>query len=341
MAPAEHDYGVSWRAAFRLSVALVGTALAALALKGLARPLAILILAITLAEALGPSMRWLARRMPRTIAIFAVYAVLALITALLLWFLVPTIAGEFHQVWVRLPDMLGKLQGRLERWTSALGVSGRLELTDLLRGTGVDSMLAPVVTYAFDLFVVVFLSIYWMLEEAGFRRFVVSLLPSSARRRADRVWMEMADAMGGYLRGAAINGVIMGVVAWIGLRVAGVQFALALGVITALGELVPYIGAIAAGVLATAAGLLESPQKALEVLILYVVLQQAEGHLLTPNIMRSQTQVPAGLVLFAFTAGGMIGGLLGALVAIPLAAAARVAVMRVAVPAARAAQGAE
>lgn len=99
-----------------------------------------------------------------------------------------------------------------------------------------------------------------------------------------------------------------------------------------MAELIPYVGPLFAGALATGAGLLVSTGTAIEVAVLYTALQQFETHLLQPNIMHSQTRVPAGLVLFAFTAGFMVGGLLGALVAIPLAAAARVLVVHVAAP---------
>ena len=138
--------------------------------------------------------------------------------------------------------------------------------------------------------------------------------------------------MGGYIRGVAFNGLITGALAWAGLSLLDVPYAAALGAWTAMAELIPYLGPLFAGALATGAGLLVSTGTAIEVAVLYTALQQLENHLLQPNIMHRQTHVPAGLVLFAFTAGFMVGGLLGALVAIPIAAATRVLVVHVVAP---------
>ena len=106
------------------------------------------------------------------------------------------------------------------------------------------------------------------------------------------VLREAGQAMGGYVRGAAINALAMGTLAYIALTLLGVNYALALSILTMLAEPIPIIGPIVAAVPVVAVALLQSPELALMALGVYVVLQQLESQLLTPNIMRSQTDMP-------------------------------------------------
>ncbi len=141
--------------------------------------------------------------------------------------------------------------------------------------------------------------------------------------------------MGGYVRGVAINAAIVGALTWLGLLALGVEYALALALVTALAETIPYIGPIVAAIPAILVGLLDSPVRAALVAGFYIALQQVENYLVAPKVMQSQTDVTPALVIFALACGFTAGGLLGALVAIPIAAAVRVLVLAVAAPAIR------
>jgi predicted PurR-regulated permease PerM len=145
----------------------------------------------------------------------------------------------------------------------------------------------------------------------------------------------MGHVMGGYVRGVAIDAVAVGLLSWTGMWLLGVDFAFALGLITALGEFIPYVGPFAAAVPAVLIALLQSPMKAVWTLVVYAGIQQIEGHLLTPNIMRRETNIPQPLVIIALFAGGSVGGILGAIVSIPVAGACMVFVQRVIAPAIR------
>jgi len=151
----------------------------------------------------------------------------------------------------------------------------------------------------------------------------------------------MGQTMGGYVRATGINGVIIGAMTYVGLLVIGVEYTLVLAVLAGLGEFLPVVGPIFAAIPAIAIALIESPQQAIVVTIFYIALQQLESNLLVPFIMRQQADVPPLLSLFALLAGSALGGLLGAIVAIPLAGALRVLVVRVLAPAEREWSGAE
>ena len=167
------------------------------------------------------------------------------------------------------------------------------------------------------------------------RRFVGSLAPEGQQSRLDDILSSALEAMGGYVRGVALNGVIIGVLTYAGMLVIGVDYALVLGLLAGVLEMVPVIGPIVAAVPMVAVALLHSPTQALVALIYVTVLQQAEANLLVPFIMRSQTKVSPLLVIVALVAGSAVGGVLGALVAIPLAAGLRVIVREAVAPAVR------
>jgi predicted PurR-regulated permease PerM len=106
----------------------------------------------------------------------------------------------------------------------------------------------------------------------------------------------------------------------------GVRAALVLGVIAGLLELVPVFGPIIGAIPAVALGLVDSPQKALAVLIAFIVIQQLEGNLLIPLLLQRAVQVPPALSLLGIASMGMVLGVLGVLIAEPLVAVALVAV---------------
>ncbi|MGH7486938.1 MAG: AI-2E family transporter, partial [bacterium] len=240
------------------------------------------------------------------------------------------------------PGLLSHAQEWMGKWDRKTGGELSNSVSSVVRGLGSRLVSIPlsVATAAFATFVIVFLSIYWLLAQPHLHRFTVSLFPADRQKRVSHVLGAIGSAIGGYVRGVAIDAAIVGGIAWVGLALAGIQFSLVLGVITMVGELVPYVGPTFSGAAAVGVALLQSPQKAVIAFVLYVALVQLEGHIIAPNIMRSQTDLSPVLVLFAFFAGAAIGGMLGAIVAIPFAAGAQVVVLEILVPAVKRRTGA-
>jgi predicted PurR-regulated permease PerM len=150
----------------------------------------------------------------------------------------------------------------------------------------------------------------------------------------------MVWEMGGYLRGAFLDGVIVGLTTYVGLLVIGVDFPLILGLIAGLLEIVPAVGPIMAAVPILLVSLLQSPTTALISLIFMLAVHQFEGNIVFPNVMRSQTSISPLLVLVGLLSGFAAGGTLGALTAIPLVAVGRVFLLQVIAPAIRRETGA-
>jgi putative heme transporter len=299
--------------------------------------LAVLVLSITIADAFGPVVRFGQRWMSRGLAVTLVYVTLLVIFGIGVYLMVPVIGSEFNQLAGQLPEMLGKFQGFVSHWTSRLGLGNQFHLADLVQQISGKLVSLPktIATAALTAVLVVFLSFYWLLASPAIGGFLRSLLPESRRAECDRVTAHISRSMGGYLRGVAINAMATGGLVWVALHIAGINNAFALGALTACGEFFPYVGAILTSIPGILIAWLQSPSKALIALAIYVAVQQIEGHVLTPNIMRSQTDIPRPLVIISLFAGGAVGGLLGAIVAIPVAGAAKVLVEELVAPAIR------
>lgn len=299
-----------------------------------ARPLALLVLGIALAEALAPVVAWLNRWIPRLLAILLVYLLVLLFFIGIGWVVIPTVANQIQQAAGQIPALLDSLQNWLNNFGIVNGMDLLQRITDQITSVTTALLAVPfaILSSIFDILLVFVVSIYWLIEAPSLNHFVLSLFSDERRGRADEVLSSMGQAMGGYVRGIMIDAVIVAILTYVGLQLIGIRFALVLAILTGILEIIPFIGPIIAGAIMVLVALLQSATSALIVLIFVVVLQQIENHVLVPNIMRSQTDVSPLLVVIALFAGAAIGGLLGALVAVPLAAALRVFVREVLAP---------
>ena len=331
-----------WRWTVPIAAAIILGFGTLVSIRYIARPIAMLIVAVAIATALEPVVDALSRRMRRGLAIALVYLLLTAAAVGVAWILIPTILAQGEELVKRAPQLAEQARRWTERSDAALGIQ-----ISVLFATAPERLSRLLVALplrvfrvALDVLLVGFLSAYWIVGAPALKRFVLSLLPEHQRASSETTLRMIGQSMGGYVRGSAINAVIMGALAWLGLMLIGVPYALMLGTITLLLEPIPILGPILAAVPVIVVAYLQSPSLALVALGLYVALQQIEGQVLTPNIMRRQTDMPQTLVIFAVLAGGAIGGLLGILAAIPLVAALRVIVIRVVAPAIRRGTGA-
>lgn len=330
-----HPGELTWNGVLKLAVALALGIGAVDTLGLIAKPLALLVVAITIAEALAPVVDRLNARMGhRTAIIVGVYLGLLGLVAMLAWLVVPALVDQGRQLARQAPAMMSQAQAWVGRWNAGAGTEFAQLLAswpERLAGFLV-SLPVTILSALVGASLVAFISVYWLIGGPTIRRFTLSLLPAERRAGAGATLQEMGEAMGGYVRGAVINGAILGALAWLGLTLIGLPYAAMLGVLTMAGEMIPVLGIVVVGGIVVIVALLQSWAKAFIALVLFTALVQLEGQILAPNVMRRQTHVPQALVLFAIVLGGALGGFLGLLVSIPLAAAIRVLVLRVVSP---------
>lgn len=331
--------GMLWRVALLVGLALAAVYLVVTVLWLLAHTLALLLAALVIAVALAPLVDQLERWLPRA-AVLALYVALLALLGATGWLLVPGLAGQAQELVAGAPALVDQgeeLAGPLE---DTLPVeAGRIEdaVEQVVQrfGAALVSLPFTVVSVAAEMLLVLTMSAYLLVAGPALHRFVLSFVPPARREAAAAVLAEMGRTMGGYVRAEAIVAGLVGAVTYVGLRLIGVDYPLVLALVAGLGELVPIAGPILSAVPALVVALLESPTQALLVLAFFVGLQQLESNILLPLIMRRQADIPPLLTLVALAAGAALGGIFGALLAIPVAGALRVFVLRVAAPALR------
>ena len=168
---------------------------------------------------------------------------------------------------------------------------------------------------------IIVLAIYIGAEAHLYRRGVLSLFPPRSRPRAGEVMAATADTLRAWLGTQFIAMVVIGVASYIAFKFIGVQVAFALALIAGLLEFIPTLGPIMSGAIAVAMAFLDSPQKALFVLIAAVVIQQLENNLLIPMLMKGGMDLPPALTIVAQALMAVLFGFAGMLVAVPLLAA--------------------
>lgn len=163
------------------------------------------------------------------------------------------------------------------------------------------------------------ITIYMMLDRDKIEYYGISLFLEQHRERAKNILRLIEDKLGAWLRGQAILSLLIGVLVYFGLLALGVEFALPLAILAALLEVVPVIGPIISAIPAVLLALTVSPIIALMVTGLYLAIQQVEGHLVVPQVMKRAVGLNPLLVILAVSVGGRLLGIGGALLAVPIA----------------------
>jgi predicted PurR-regulated permease PerM len=181
--------------------------------------------------------------------------------------------------------------------------------------------LAETVTSLLTLLTVVY---FWLTEHSRLQRYVLAFVPQDRRKRARHVWNTAETRLGMWVRGQLILMSTIGVATAIAYTVLGLPAALLLGLIAAIAEAIPIVGPLLGAIPAVFVAATVSPQLALEVAGVYLVLQLVEGNILVPLVMRNTTGISPFLVILSVLIGGAAGGFVGALLAVPVAAAGEV-----------------
>jgi predicted PurR-regulated permease PerM len=297
------------------------------------RPLAILLMSIILAETLEPLASRFQRRMSRSLAVLLTYLSVVVVMILLALTIVPAVLTEIGDLGEEIPDAYDQVTGWIDEqgWVSEDQITGYFE-DQMEEGGQLAGIPLAIAGAAVELALAVFLSIYWLIGKPGARKLFMSMVPPHRRDEAEDVAAEVGATIGGYIRGVVISGAILAVIAFIGLSIIGVDFALPLAMGMFFGELIPVLGPAIALIPMLIVAAFDSMTTVLLVLGLYVILQLLESSLVYPKVMERQASIPPIVVIFALLAGGSVGGIIGALVAIPLAGAIRVLILRLAIP---------
>lgn len=162
------------------------------------------------------------------------------------------------------------------------------------------------------------ISFYLIVEENGVEKFVQTLVPVEYRNQALRIIKKVEIKLGKWFIGQLFLGFIIGLVTFIGLSIIGVPYALVLGIIAGVLELIPYIGPALSAIPAIAIAFTISPFLAAATLILYFLIQQLENYLIVPKVMEKSVGLHPVIIIIAMLIGGQFAGIMGIILAIPV-----------------------
>jgi predicted PurR-regulated permease PerM len=290
----------------------------------------LLFTALVVAAAILPAARLGERyRVPRGVTVLVVYAAAAGVVTLMGRLLWPVL----HEQWVQLMEQLPRLVDNVKGWFGDLrllfeqwGATMSVPRADSLQGVA-GSVLANTMRLTAGTFgallealAVLVIAAYLVIDARQIGRALLGVLPPDARPTAIRLAPEVLDRIGGYVRGQLVSSAFVGVLIAVTLTLLGVRYSVLIGALAAVFNIVPFVGATLAAVLAVLAALNESVTLAALTVAAMVGAQTVEGKLLAPHFVGRATGLHPLAVLLALLAGAHVAGLIGALVAVPFLA---------------------
>jgi predicted PurR-regulated permease PerM len=325
---AEPRHGHGWLTKRTLIVVAAGAAVLALLLAvwQVAQILLLIFASILLALFLRTLADFIHRHTPlsREWSLTAVILTLLGILVLIGVLYGPTIADGFYQLFQQLPSALGRLRSALGQYAWGPALLDTLSRTgSTLTNPQQLSKIAGIFSTAFgalgSVVVVIVLGIYFAADPKTYINGTARLFPQERRERVCEAFDHVGHALRWWLLGRIAAMLAVGVLTGIGLALLGVPFAFILGLVAALLDFVPNIGPLIAAVPAMMVGLTQGGATVLYVAILYFVIQTLEGYLITPYIQQRMVSLPPALLLTAQLIMGAGFGILGLLLAPPLA----------------------
>jgi putative heme transporter len=249
--------------------------------------------------------------------------------------IVPKVVADVQQFAASVPSMQKQLQATAAKAMSKLPSSVQASLTQSQQeaanqaasttknlAISLAAALGNIAGLVFDLFLGFIISIWFMLDGAGVAKWSLSVLPPAWRKDAAQVGIAFDKAFGGFIRGSIIDMSLMFAGMAIGFNLLNVPGATALAALCGVLAIIPIVGGIVGGAIATLVALTVSPQLALWTLVVVLIVEQTVDSVIAPIVMGDAVRLHPLAILFSLAIGGAVAGVLGMIVAIPAAAAA-------------------
>lgn len=303
--------------------------------------------ALFLALGLDPLVSWLERRMPRGLAITIVFAAVILIFAGLLFAVIPLIVNQASNFISSFPKFLtdltnsdvvtgleSQLGGVIDIDQAVQGATAFVQDPNnlLALGGGLLAVGTGIASGATGAVIVLILTLYFLASLRSMKRITYRFVPANKRVSFAALTDDVTGAVGRYVVGQIGLAAINGVLSLIFLTIIGAPLPVLFAFVAFLASLIPLVGTLSGAIIISLVCLFASPLTALVAAIYYIVYMQVEAYFLSPRIMNRAVAVPGAIVVIAAVAGGTLGSVLGALVAIPVAASAIIIVQKVVFP---------
>jgi predicted PurR-regulated permease PerM len=303
--------------------------------------------ALFIALGLDPLVTLLERYIPRWAAILIVVVVVLGAFIGVVFAIVPILVNQATNLVQNFPEIVGDIskqgwvQDLARQFEGSFDVDHALDSAQkfvenpgnlLSLGGGILAVGSGILSGLTGALIVIILMLYFLASMRGLKTMVYRFVPASRRDNFVEVSEQVTSSVGRYVVGQITQAGINGVLSIVWLLIIGAPLPVLLASFAFLGSLIPLVGTLGAAVLISLLCLFASPATALAAAIYYLVYMQVEAYIISPRIMSRAVQVPGALVVIAAIAGATIGGVLGALVAVPAAASVIIIVQKVIYP---------
>jgi len=337
-----YQHGLDPRGVFLAVGVLLGGIVLLFVLQAIIGPLIFIAITIAVAEALRPPVELLHRRgIGRGPAVLLVYGVIAAILFLLVsWLLAPFLAQAGSLI-RDIPTYSGRLQSEISRLQTLMRDQHVPSALSDQIGAFAGRLLHTVIALPQQIFnvfvtglVMAFLVFFWLTSTPQLKGLLLSITSPRLHKTLLELLGEESRVLGGWLQGSLINMALLGTTMAVALFLLGVPYALLLGIFAALTQIIPYVGPWISGVPTIGLAYLTSgPTHAVWVLVVFVLVPEVSSIVFTPLVIHSTVRLHPFVVTCAFLIGGALFGFPGIVLAVPLAAALQVPVMRLLLPA--------
>ncbi|MGI6597791.1 MAG: AI-2E family transporter [bacterium] len=274
----------------------------------------------------------------RVTAILFSYAAVAALLALLVLGVVPLTMTELDAFANMVPNYTQEVTSRLneiQRLYSRVALPAglrqvidetivRVETTLLSYVRSVAEFIVALFSHALAIIIAPILAFYMLRDLSLIKSTFLAFFPASANGDIGYLSRELNVVFSGFIRGHLLVSLIVGVLSFLGLTLLRVDFALLIGIVAGIFDVIPYFGPVIGALPAIIIALLESPAKALYVAVLFVVIHQLESTIISPKILGERVGLHPLTVIFALLVGGQLAGIVGVLLAVPLTAGLKV-----------------
>lgn len=283
--------------------------------------LIIIFISYIIMAALSPFSDFLTKkRFPRILSVLIPYLLTIAILVLLIFPLVPFFASQIQLLFSNFPKYINQTAKTFNLNIDASNVNNVFQSDINSIGKNALSVTGKIFSGAFSILTVLVISFYLMLEREMLKKQFITLWSKKYQENILKTIAQIENKIGLWLRGQLILSFTIGFATWVGLTLLGLPFALSLGLLAGILEIVPTIGPIISAVPAIIVALTISPGVAISVVVFYILLQMLENNILVPKIMEKAVGLNPIVIIIGVLIGSKFLGILGALLAVPFIA---------------------
>ncbi|RQD72514.1 MAG: AI-2E family transporter [Tindallia sp. MSAO_Bac2] len=299
------------------------------------------IISAVIAYAFSPVIEWIMKttRLPRVWSVLVLFLSGIFLIVFLFYTLVPSIAEELRRLGEQLPEFSMALYHGFEGWyqQTLSGVEFLPEhpqeileffnldfstITNFLFNSlgNLATQVGSIISSLVYIVTIPVLTFYFMKDERKIADLIKESVPVFSQKWVFPLANQVDRVLSGFIRGQLLVALFVGVASGLALIILGVEFAILIGIIAGITNIIPYLGPILGGIPAAIIAFLDTPIKALWVIIAFVIIQQTESSVVSPRIVGQRVGLHPTVIILALLVGGSLWGFLGLLIAVPLAA---------------------